>query len=95
MKKLNWKKMTVAEIGAAVCNHLKNNGISVVLSGGACVSIYSDNQYVSRDLDFVMPDYSLQEIDPVMKELDFERMEHHRHYENLLVPILSSFHPLL
>ncbi len=82
MRKLDWKKMTVTEVGAAVCNHLRNNKIPVVLSGGACVSIYSNNQHTSRDLDFVMSDYSLKEIDPIMESLGFRRTENHRHYEN-------------
>ncbi len=29
------------------------NGIEVVLSGGACVSLYTAGQYVSYDLDFI------------------------------------------
>jgi len=36
-----------------VAHHLLNNGIEVVLTGGACVSIYSHNRYASLDLDFV------------------------------------------
>lgn len=31
----------------------KAKGISVVLSGGSCVSIYSGDRYVAMDLDFV------------------------------------------
>jgi hypothetical protein len=32
---------------------LERAGISGTLSGGAAVSVYSDNEYLSRDLDFV------------------------------------------
>jgi hypothetical protein len=46
-------KMTQPEIGAFVVSHLKKGGISVVLSGGAVVSIYSHAKYVSKDLDLV------------------------------------------
>lgn len=47
------KDMSVGELGALVCSHLEKNGIRVVLTGGACVTIYSDNKYQSMDLDFV------------------------------------------
>jgi hypothetical protein len=45
--------MTMGELAAFVCSHLQRNGIHVVLSGGGCVSIYSEGRYVSYDLDFV------------------------------------------
>jgi hypothetical protein len=35
-------KMTIAELAAYVQSHLHNRGIEVVLSGGACVSIYPE-----------------------------------------------------
>ncbi len=41
------------EVAALVCEALDRAGIPVVLSGGAVVSIYSDNAYESMDLDFV------------------------------------------
>ena len=47
------RDMSVGELGALVHSHLEKNGIRVILTGGACVSIYSDNKYQSRDLDFV------------------------------------------
>lgn len=46
-------KMTVGELAAYVCAHLSGHGINVVLSGGACVTIYSGNKYQSYDLDFI------------------------------------------
>jgi len=49
------KKMTNAELAAFIQSHLRNKGIDVVLSGGACVSIYSSNRYVSMDLDLIAP----------------------------------------
>ncbi|MFH2084586.1 MAG: hypothetical protein ABII20_04570 [Candidatus Omnitrophota bacterium] len=47
------KKMTLGELAAFVSSHLKKHGINCVLSGGACVSIYTKNQYQSYDLDFI------------------------------------------
>jgi len=47
------KEMTVGEFGAYVASHLKACGIEVVLTGGSCVTIYSNNRYASYDLDFI------------------------------------------
>lgn len=89
---LNWGKMSVEEIGAVICSHLKKNGLDVVLSGGACVTIYSNNQYESRDLDFVSDD-SLNRLDPMMAELGFARKGQQRHYENSKCPYFVEFPP--
>jgi hypothetical protein len=47
------RNMTVAELAAHVSSQLRANGVDVVLSGGACVTIYSRGKYVSMDLDLV------------------------------------------
>lgn len=47
------KEMTNAELAAFIESHLRERGIDVVLSGGACVSIYSNGKYVSSDLDLI------------------------------------------
>ena len=46
-------KMTQAELGAFVQSQLRKNGIEVILAGGAAVAIYSNNKYVSKDLDLI------------------------------------------
>jgi hypothetical protein len=46
-------KLTHRELAAFVCAHLRASGIDVVLTGGACVTIYTRNRYRSYDLDFV------------------------------------------
>jgi len=46
-------KMTQAELAAYVQSHLQKKGITVILSGGAAVSIYTGNKYVSADIDLV------------------------------------------
>ena len=45
------KEMTQGELAAFVQSRLLEKEIDVVLSGGASVSIYSSNRYVSLDLD--------------------------------------------
>lgn len=50
------KKVAVPGIrlwAARVADGFARNGIEVVLTGGACVSIYTRNKYASYDLDFV------------------------------------------
>ncbi len=47
------KEMSQAELAAHVQSHLREQGIEVVLSGGATVAIYSGGEYVSLDLDLV------------------------------------------
>ena len=44
---------SLEELAAVVSETLENAGITATLSGGAAVSIYSDNRYQSADLDFV------------------------------------------
>lgn len=46
-------KMDRAELAAFIQEHLRTKGIDVVLSGGACVSIYSQGEYLSMDLDMI------------------------------------------
>ncbi len=57
---MNIKEMSPEELAAFVCSHLKENNIDVVLSGGSCVSIYSENKYRSYDFDFIPRDLFLQ-----------------------------------
>ena len=45
--------MSRADLGAFVQEHLRSKGLDMVLSGGACVSIYSKDKYVSMDLDMI------------------------------------------
>lgn len=44
---------SLEELAAIVSEALEKAGITATLSGGAAVSIYSDNRYQSEDLDFV------------------------------------------
>jgi len=51
---MNFRGISLADLAARICDHCRSLGIEVVLSGGACVSIYSQNRYLSYDLDFVL-----------------------------------------
>ena len=70
MKTVN--KMTQAELAAYVQSHLQTKGISVILSGGAAVAIYTENKYVSADIDLVNVNFvNRKKIVEAMKEIDF------------------------
>ena len=47
------QKLSHRELAAFVSDHLRTHGIDTVLTGGACVSLYTGNRYESYDLDFV------------------------------------------
>ncbi|GAH21312.1 unnamed protein product, partial [marine sediment metagenome] len=50
---IDWQKVGIKKLAAIISAHLQKNGIEVVLVGGACVSLYSDNQYMSYDIDLI------------------------------------------
>jgi predicted nucleotidyltransferase len=66
------KKMTQAEIAAYVQSHLRKKGITVILSGGATVSIYTSNKYVSADVDLINVQFAdRKKIKEAMMEIGF------------------------
>ena len=75
-------KLSRAELAGLVCKTLAENDIDVVLTGGSCVSIYSSEKYVSKDLDFV--DVSLKsgkQIERALSTIGFERQpKNSRHF---------------
>ena len=88
MKPIN--DMTQGELAAYIDTHLSKEGISVVLSGGASVAIYSDYQSVSKDLDFIARftiDHT--KIESAMKEIAFERKG--RYYYHPRTPYFIDF----
>ncbi len=52
---------------------LKSHQIDVVLVGGACVSIYSENRYQSMDVDFATYQ-ELKLIEKVLQKFGFKRL---------------------
>ena len=45
--------MSAEELAGLVCQALRDAGITVTLTGGACVGIWSEGRYASHDLDFI------------------------------------------
>ncbi len=85
-------KMTQAELAAFVGNHLAKKGIEVVLSGGTFVRIYSNDRYVSKDIDFVNACHVRHsQIDEAMTEIGFTAVG--RHYTHPETEFSVEFPP--
>ena len=70
MKSIN--KMTQAELAAYVQSHLREKRITVVLSGGVCVSPYTANKYISVDIDLIdVYSVARNKIKTAMEEIGF------------------------
>ena len=80
------KNSTLRDVAAIVSSSLERAGISATLSGGAAVSIYTNNEYQSKDLDFVTA-AMVSDITPVLSQLGFVHTG---------IPRMSQFsHPLI
>jgi len=69
-------KLSIVELAALICESLKKEGLFATLSGGACAEIYSNNKYVTGDLDFVVNYFwpgNDKIIEQVMSSLGFEK----------------------
>jgi hypothetical protein len=66
------KNLTIAEVASIVSSALEEAGITAVLSGGSVVSIYSDNEYESQDLDFISP-AEKDKLAEVMDQIGFKK----------------------
>ncbi len=65
------KATKLTELAAIVSDALERAGIVATLSGGAAVSIYSENQFESEDLDFVTVART-NELKKVLEPLGFK-----------------------
>lgn len=61
-------KFSIVELAALVCESLRKEGLQATLSGGACAAIYSNNRYVTGDLDFVV-NYVWPENDKIIERV--------------------------
>jgi len=65
---------SLPRVAVAVGAHLRRRGITAVLTGGACVSVYTGGSYVSSDADFVIQGKVRQSaLDAALAELGFVR----------------------
>jgi len=64
--------LSLEDFAIVISDHLIKNEIDVVLSGGACVTIYTKNKFMSYDLDFVLISYDKQkEARQLLTEIGF------------------------
>ncbi len=85
-------EMTRLELAGFISSAFQKADIDVVLSGGSCVSIYSDEQYVSMDLNFVNAMFTKRNrIKSVMESLGFK--EENRYFCHLDTNLLIEFPP--
>ena len=78
--KADYKKITIEDLAGLISEKLSESNMDTVLVGGACVSLYTKNEYMSYDLDFVTHS-AIKEIAPVLKELGFTQ-EGTKHFIN-------------
>lgn len=84
--------MTRLELASLVSTEFQRNGINVVLSGGSCVSIYSQEAYVSLDLDFVNAEFAERgRIKDVIESLGFH--EENRYFRHPDIDLFVEFPP--
>ena len=90
IKNVDFKALDAKNLSALICQYLMDKGINVVLTGGACVIIFSKNIYVSKDLDFVPEDIDLMpKITKVLEDIKFTKKG--RHYIRDGCPFLIEF----
>lgn len=65
-------KTTRLQLAAIITDALSKKGIQAALVGGAVVSIYTENEYESKDLDFISP-ADHRKLTKVMEELGFRK----------------------
>lgn len=80
---------SIEALAALICGALAQHGIHAVLTGGAVVSIYTDNEFQSRDLDFISA-AGRQELDRAMAPIGFARGAG-RHYTHPATEFIVEF----
>jgi hypothetical protein len=78
---IDFSQIDIKELAGFICQVLKDHHIDAVLVGGACVSIYSENQYQSMDVDFATY-VELKPIEKVLKKYGFKRIGRSFSHEN-------------
>jgi hypothetical protein len=84
------KNMSQAELAAYIQDSLHKDGIEVVLSGGSAASFYSNNKYVSKDLDLINTNFAKpSKIKAGMEKLGFQ--EQGRYFVNPETEFFAEF----
>lgn len=84
--------MTANQLAACVSQALEAEGIKATLSGGAAVTVYTDNEYQSLDLDFVTAERR-NRLSAVLAPLGFTLASDLRHYTHPNTDFYLEFPP--
>jgi len=79
----------VEVVAALVSETLQAHGIVAVLSGGAVVSIYTENEFQSHDLDYISSE-TVGRISAAMQSIGFVR-ERGRHFHHPATAFVVEF----
>lgn len=71
MSTINLQKCNEEQLWEYVAVHLEKNGLDVVLVGGAVSSIYTQGQYPSGDLDFVIRSVFKEKLPKLLAKIGF------------------------
>jgi len=64
--------LTTEQLAAVVCDALERRGLTAVLTGGACVTMYAEGKYVSKDLDFIIaPQDRMADVEAALAGLGY------------------------
>jgi hypothetical protein len=80
---MNFGRASLRDLALFISDYLAANEIETILTGGACVSLYTRNKYLSLDLDFVLiSDNRDKQLKSLLKEIGFHQYgRHFRHRE--------------
>lgn len=86
----NFRTTSITELAAIVADHLQHRNIEVVLVGGLAVEIYTENLYLTQDIDLVNTNYQPpQLLTTAMAELGFFKQG--RVYVNSTTNVVVEF----
>lgn len=85
-------RTTVTELAALVSQTLEAAGIKATLSGGGAVSIYTENEYESEDLDFVTSERR-DALALALHPLGFTWADDRRHFAHPRTALFLEFPP--
>lgn len=81
MTEINYSQIDLKDLASLIYSTLNQNGIEAILVGGACVTIYSQNEYQSYDLDFITYQ-STEEVERVLLQIGFKKEGRYFVHEN-------------
>lgn len=85
---IDWKNISLKDVAGYLSEELRKEGIDIILVGGACVTIYSQNRYQSYDLDFITYE-DFRKVKKALKKYGFE--EHAKYFRHKECPWIVEF----